>query len=107
MWFIFPQLGALGRSPTAKRYGLSGLAEARAYFAHPVLGPRLLECFEAAIEADAPSAAALFGTPDDLKFRSCATLFHVAAPTHDVFDRALTRYFDGERDPLTLSTLAE
>lgn len=107
MWFVFPQLRSLGRSPTAKRYGLSGLAEAKAYLAHLVLGPRLLECFEAAIAADAPSATALFGTPDDLKFRSCATLFSVAGPTHDVFDRALARYFHGERDPLALSTLAD
>src|SRR5215472_13367761 len=75
MWFIFPQLAALGRSPLAKFYGIASLDEGRAYLAHPVLGPRLERCTGAVLEAEALSLHAIFGSPDDLKFRSCMTLF--------------------------------
>jgi uncharacterized protein (DUF1810 family) len=105
MWFVLPQLAALGRSPTAKFYGLASLEEARAYLAHPVLGPRLLEISSVAAGLDAGSAQRIFGSPDDLKFRSCMTLFEAAAPDEPVFSANLSRYFAGERDPLTLQAL--
>jgi len=75
MWFIFPQLAALGRSSTAKFYGIASMDEARAYLAHPGLGPRLETCTGIVVKAGAPSLHAIFGSPDDLKFRSCMTLF--------------------------------
>ena len=103
MWFIFPQLKALGRSPTAQHYGISSLAEATAYLEHPVLGPRL-EAAVAAVQASpASSLHALFGSPDDLKFRSSMTLFAVAAPSGP-YEAALTRWCDGP-DPSTLDLL--
>ena len=100
MWFVFPQLGVLGRSATAKFYGIASIDEARRYVAHPVLGPRLLACTEAVLTHAGKSANAIFGSPDDLKFRSCLTLFSRAAPQHEVFRTAL-RAFYGEEDPLT------
>jgi uncharacterized protein (DUF1810 family) len=104
MWFVFPQLKGLGRSPTAQHFGLASLAEADAYVRHPVLGPRL----EAAVAAVQASRAAdlhsLFGSPDDLKFRSSMTLFAVAAP-EGPFQAALDRWCDGEPDPKTLTLL--
>jgi uncharacterized protein (DUF1810 family) len=110
MWFIFPQLKGLGDSSMAQRYGISSLAEARAYLAHPVLGTRLRECTRLVNAVEDRSAAAIFGYPDYLKFRSCMTLFaRVAAEdfTADaVFGQALERYFAGEADPLTRERLA-
>ncbi len=104
MWFVFPQLGGLGRSPTARFYGVSGLEEARAYLAHPVLGPRL-EAAVAAVQASgAASLHALFGSPDDMKFRSSMTLFAVAAPKGPCHE-ALARWCGGEADPRTLELL--
>ena len=100
MWFVFPQLGVLGRSATAKFYGIASIDEARQYVAHPVLGPRLLACTEAVLTHAGKSANAIFGSPDDLKFRSCLTLFSRAAPQHEVFRTAL-RAFYGAEDPLT------
>lgn len=110
MWFIFPQLAALGRSPTAKQFGLENLAAARAYLAHPVLGPRLRECTAtllAAAESTGRSARAILGAPDDLKLRSCLTLFEAAATEADkpLFTRTLTHFFAGDRDPLTLNLI--
>ncbi len=107
MWFLFPQLRALGRSPTALRYGLSGLAEAEAYLAHPVLGPRLLECTALVNAVEGRSAHDILGSPDDLKFRSCMTLFGRAAPEEPAFRRALGKYFDGAEDPATLALLRD
>ena len=109
MWFVFPQLEALGRSATARLYGLSGRAEAEAYLAHPLLGPRLLACVDATLALDpAPSARALFGSPDDLKYRSCLTLFGEACDyAVPGFDAALERFYGGEGDPLTLRLLAD
>lgn len=104
MWFIFPQLRALGRSETARRFGLADLEEARAYAAHPVLGPRLRECVALANAVEGKSANAVFGFPDDLKYRSCVTLFF-AATGERLFQAALERYYGGEGDPPTLAAL--
>lgn len=103
MWFVFPQLAALGRSETARFYGLRDVAEARGYWAHPVLGPRLRRHAELVLAAPGADARAIMGSPDDLKLRSCATLFSLAAPEEAVFPAILRRFFGGEGDPLTLS----
>ncbi|WP_208180029.1 DUF1810 domain-containing protein [Sinorhizobium medicae] len=103
MWFIFPQIAGLGRSPTA--IYLPGLPEARAYFGHPLLGRRILECTEAVNGVRGRSALEIFGRPDDFKFRSSMTLFEAAAPEADAFARALDFYFNGVRDPKTLEIL--
>jgi len=106
MWFVFPQLRVLGRSETALFYGIGSLEEARAYLADPLLGGRLRRLTELALAADAPSLTALFGTPDDLKFRSSMTLFAVAEGTPgNLFERALERWCGGERDEATLDFL--
>ena len=98
MWYIFPQFDGLGFSATAKRYSIKSVAEAEAYLRHPVLGPRLTECTEAALGIEGRSAYEIFGSPDDVKLRSCATLFAYVSPEGSVFDRLLGRYFQGERD---------
>jgi uncharacterized protein (DUF1810 family) len=104
MWFIFPQLKALGHSSNAQFYGIASLAEASAYVEHPVLGPRL-EAATAAVQASpAASLHALFGSPDDLKFRSSMTLFSVAAPDGP-YQAALDRWCDGP-DPRTVLLLS-
>ena len=102
MWFVFPQLAALGRSGTAKFYGLADLDEARAYLAHPVLGERLRACTRAVLAHRGRSAHAIFGTPDDLKFRSCMTLFGLAAPDEKLFGEALAAFYSGEADATTV-----
>lgn len=106
MWYIFPQYRGLGLSFTSKCYAIHNLAEARAYLAHPVLGDRLRECTTTVLQIARRSAREIFGSPDDLKFRSCATLFAVASPADGVFVQALERFYDGERDPKTLELLA-
>ncbi len=103
MWFVFPQLRGLGRSPTAQRYGLDGADEARAYLAHRVLGPRLLECTALVDHVQERTALQIFGSPDDMKFRSCLTLFATIDPTP--FEPLLQRYYHGEPDPMTLQLL--
>lgn len=108
MWFVFPQLAGLGRSETARVYGLVDIEDARAYLAHPILGPRLRECVGLATRSAAPSAHALFGFPDDLKFRSCLTLFAAAAEgaaAKALFEDALARFYGGVGDPATLRML--
>jgi uncharacterized protein (DUF1810 family) len=106
MWFVFPQLVGLGLSPTAQFYGIAGLAEAEAYLAHPVLGPRLLACTRAVLDVQGRSLHAIFGSPDDLKFRSSVTLFDRAARGRELALReALDRYCGGEPDPRTLALL--
>ena len=105
MWFVFPQLVGLGRTGMARTYAISGDAEADAYLRHPVLGPRLVEIAEAALGVEGRSAHEIFDTPDDLKLRSCATLFARVSPAGSVFHRLLDRYFDGEPDPRTLELL--
>lgn len=106
MWFVFPQLRGLGHSPTARFYGISGLDEARAYLAHPLLGPRLDLCTSTVVATAAPSLHAIFGSPDDMKFRSCVTLFSLAAAEADnVFCRALDRWCQGQPDERTLALI--
>jgi uncharacterized protein (DUF1810 family) len=104
MWFIFPQIAGLGHSAMSQMYAIQDLAEARAYLAHPLLGARLRECIQAVLDIDGKSAHTIFGSPDDLKFRSSMTLFDRAAPD-DIFQAALDKYFGGEADPLTLQKL--
>ena len=105
MWYIFPQFDGLGVSATAKYYAIKSLAEAQAYLAHPLLGPRLWECMEAVLHIEGRSARDIFGTPDDLKLRSCATLFACVSPRDSVFDRVLRKYYPGGRDGRTLQLL--
>ena len=105
MWYIFPQLDGLASSPTAKYYSIKSIEEARAYLAHPTLGPRLLECAEAAVGVEGRTASAIFGSPDDLKLRSCATLFACVSPAGSVFERLLNKYYRGEKDHKTLQLL--
>ncbi|WP_376088426.1 DUF1810 domain-containing protein [Roseomonas sp. CCTCC AB2023176] len=106
MWFVFPQIAGLGFSDAARRYAISGTDEARAYLAHPVLGPRLLDCTALVNAVRDRTAHDILGSPDDLKFRSCMTLFAAVAEDPGPFRAALDRYFDGEGDPATLSRLA-
>jgi uncharacterized protein (DUF1810 family) len=104
MWFVFPQLEGLGRSAMAQHYAIASAAEARAYWAHPVLGPRLAQCTELVLAVEGRSAHQIFGAPDDLKFRSCMTLF-ARATGAPVFSRALEKFFGGEPDPRTIERL--
>jgi uncharacterized protein (DUF1810 family) len=105
MWYIFPQLDGLAFSSTAKHYAIRGVDEARAYLAHPVLGARLHECAEAVVQIENYSAREIFGTPDDLKLRSCATLFAHVSPAGSVFRQLLEKYYAGQRDDKTLELL--
>jgi len=106
MWFVFPQIDGLGSSAMARQYAIQSRAEAEAYLTHPVLGPRLVACAEAAAAVPMPASALdVFGSPDDLKLRSSATLFAAVSPAGSVFERVLDRYFGGERDPATLRLL--
>jgi len=107
MWFVFPQLKALGRSATALYFGIPSLLEATAYWQHPVLGTRLKECTELVLTVEGRTANQIFGSPDDLKFCSSMTLFEIAAPEDPVFGHALDQYFGGERDRNTLALLQE
>lgn len=106
MWFVFPQLAVLGRSQTARFYGLSGADEARAYLDHALLGPRLLACCGLLLQADGVSAHEVFGEIDAMKLKSCLTLFEAVAPEAGVFAECLARYFAGERDALTLEAIS-
>jgi len=101
MWFVFPQIAGLGFSPTAQRFAISSLDEARAYLAHPVLGPRLTECTGIVAATEGRSAEQIFGEIDAMKLRSSMTLFLRAAPGEQGFARVLSQYFDGEPDPAT------
>ena len=105
MWFVFPQIAGLGMSETSRRYAIRNRAEAEAYLAHPVLGPRLLESAEAVLALEGRSALDVFGSPDDMKLRSCATLFAAVSAPGSVFERVLDRYFGGEADGRTLRLL--
>ncbi|OWK36252.1 DUF1810 domain-containing protein [Fimbriiglobus ruber] len=107
MWYIFPQYDGLGFSSTSKHYAIKSLAEADEYLKHPVLGPRLLACCEAALGVEGSSALQIFGSPDDMKLKSCATLFAHVSPPGSVFDRLLEKYFQGERDDRTLSLIGK
>lgn len=103
MWYIFPQLRSLGRSDTARLYGISGLEEAKAYMADPVLGPRLIQISEALLTLETNDPHSVFGSPDDMKLRSCMTLFACAAPDEPVFRQVLNKFYGGQGDPLTLA----
>lgn len=105
MWFVFPQLKQLGRSSTAQHFGISSRAEAIAYWRHPVLGPRLVECTELLLAVQGRSAHQILGSPDDLKLRSSLTLFALVAPDEPVFQAGLEKFFDGRNDPNTLDLL--
>ena len=105
MWYIFPQIDGLGFSSISRHFSIKTADEARAYLDHPVLGPRLLECAEAVVAVEGRSATEIFGYPDDLKLKSCATLFASVLPPEAVFDRLLAKYFTGERDEKTLRLL--
>ncbi|WP_199509426.1 DUF1810 domain-containing protein [Nucisporomicrobium flavum] len=107
MWFVFPQIAGLGSSPTAQRYAIRDLAEARAYLAHPVLGRRLTECAEALLAVEGRTAEQILGYPDDLKLRSSMTLFAEAAGEErgGPFRQVLDRFYDGEPDPATLERI--
>lgn len=105
MWYIFPQIEGLGSSSMSRRYSIKSLAEARAYLDHPLLGHRLVECADVALGLKGRSAADIFGSPDDMKLKSCATLFASVSPSDSVFARLLDKYFMGERDGKTLELL--
>jgi uncharacterized protein (DUF1810 family) len=106
MWYIFPQLEGLGSSATSRHYSIKSLEEARAYLQHPVLGARLLACANAVVELEGRSMSDVFGTPDDLKLRSCATLFAFVSPPGSVFERILDKHYRSRRDERTLELLA-
>ena len=105
MWFIFPQIAGLGSSPTAQRYAIADLAEARAFLQHPTLGPRLIACTDLVTQSNKP-VSQIFGYPDDLKFHSSITLFAQAAEaTPNSFTKALTKHFNSHPDQATLARL--
>jgi uncharacterized protein (DUF1810 family) len=102
MWYIFPQIDGLGRSPTARQYAIKSLEEARRYLAHPLLGARLVECAEAVLAVQGLSASDIFGYPDDMKLCSSMTLFAWVSEPRSVFERVLDKFYRGKRDTGTL-----
>jgi uncharacterized protein (DUF1810 family) len=107
MWYVFPQLSGLGDSAMSRRYAIRSAAEASAYLSHPLLGPRLIACSEAVLAVEGRSAHDIFGSPDDLKLRSSATLFAAVSPPDSVFQRIINKYFDGRGDSLTLRLMTK
>lgn len=107
MWYIFPQLRGLGQSSMAWEYGIADLGEAKAYLAHPILGVRLLEICNAALNTSSNNAVEVFGFPDNLKLKSSMTLFEAADPQQAIFGQILMKFFNGERDSTTLGILHE
>ncbi|MGQ0650135.1 MAG: DUF1810 domain-containing protein [Gemmatimonadaceae bacterium] len=105
MWYIFPQIDGLAFSSTSKRYAIKSIEEARAYLEHPVLGSRLMECAEAVLRVEGRSATDIFGSPDNMKLQSCATLFASVLPPGSTLDRVLEKYYQGVRDDRTLRLL--
>jgi uncharacterized protein (DUF1810 family) len=105
MWYIFPQIDGLGFSSTAKLYAIKSVEEAKAYLAHPVLGARLVESARAVLAIEGKTAQQILGTPDDLKLKSCATLFAQISPPDSVFEQVLAKYYGGERDTKTLQLI--
>lgn len=102
MWFVFPQVAGLGYSAASRRYAITGLPEAEAYLRHPVLGPRLLACAAAVLGVEGRSATEVMGSPDDMKLRSCVTLFAEVSPPGSAFHQLLDKYFAGRADEATL-----
>jgi uncharacterized protein (DUF1810 family) len=107
MWYVFPQFVGLGSSPTSRNYAIKSREEAEAYLAHPILGPRLIECAEAALQIEGRSALQIFGSPDDMKLRSSATLFAAVSSGGSVFHRLIDKYFDGKQDVRTLELISQ
>jgi uncharacterized protein (DUF1810 family) len=105
MWYVFPQLGGLGHSSTSQKYGITGSNEADAYLKHDVLGPRLITICEAALAVEGKSSSEIFGKPDDIKLRSCATLFAHVSNANSVFHKIIDKYFDGKVDRRTVQLL--
>jgi uncharacterized protein (DUF1810 family) len=105
MWFVFPQITGLGSSETSRRFAISSLTEAEAYMQHSVLRKRLEECASLVLKVSGRTAHEIFGSPDDLKFRSCMTLFARTSGKHPVFEENLQKYFKGEHDRMTLDEL--
>ncbi|PIW49586.1 MAG: DUF1810 domain-containing protein [Zetaproteobacteria bacterium CG12_big_fil_rev_8_21_14_0_65_54_13] len=105
MWFIFPQIAGLGRSPIAREYAIKSVEEVRAYLDHPVLGARLIACTRAVIEIRGKPLSAIFGYPDNLKFCSSMTLFEYVSPAGCIFSDALEQCCGGERDARTVAIL--
>ena len=106
IWFIFPQIAGLGHSNMAQQFAIASLEEAKAYLQHPVLGQRLRECTHLVLNVEGRRADEIFPYPDNLKFRSCMTLFMSAATDNTLFKNALLKYFDGQPDQLTMNVLA-
>jgi uncharacterized protein (DUF1810 family) len=107
IWFIFPQLAGLGSSSTAKKYAITSIAEARRYFEHGIVAPRLRECTQLMLALPNHSISSILDYPDDLKFRSCMTLFAAAVPEEPLFAAALEKFFGSEPDPLTVKLLQQ
>lgn len=105
IWYIFPQIAGLGFTATSRRYGITSLDEAKAYLEHPLLGPRLVECINLMLSHKDFGAGQILGGMDAVKFRSSLTLFRVADPDNPVFDEALSHFFGGEPDCVTLDRL--
>ena len=105
MWYVFPQFKGLGSSPTSMHYAIKTAGEAAAYLGHPILGPRLQECAEAALQIESRSALEIFGSPDDMKLRSSATLFASVSPEGSVFHRIIEKYFEGQKDVRTVELM--
>lgn len=105
MWFIFPQIHGLGRSALSRKFAIAGQEEAQAYWRHAVLGPRLQACTQWVNQVEGRSVEQIFGTPDDMKFHSCMTLFCQVTPEQAVFSQALHKYFGGRPDTATMERL--
>jgi uncharacterized protein (DUF1810 family) len=106
MWYVFPQIAGLGHSAMSHTYAIQSLEEARDYLAHPLLGARLRACCATLMQLEGKTAHEIFRSPDDLKFRSCLTLFARTAPDEALFDDLLVKYFSSKEDPATLDVLA-
>jgi uncharacterized protein (DUF1810 family) len=106
MWFVFPQYAGLGFSPMSQEYAIKSIEEARAYLNHPVLGPRLVECTQGVLGVEGRTASEIFGSPDDMKLKSSATLFAQVSDAGSVFEQVLQKYFDTKPDPKTMQLLA-
>jgi uncharacterized protein (DUF1810 family) len=105
MWFVFPQIAGLGNSEMARKYAIPNLADAKAYLSHDLLGSRLRECTEAVLAVEGRTAHEILGSPDDMKLKSCMTLFEVADGPGSVFSSILEKYFEGQRDERSLTIL--